>query len=135
MSIKITGYLFTPKEGGPCTPQWRIYGTKKVFNYEDGRLAPLPASWELVAEFEMKNSRGKIGFPDFKLEPTTETGWRFYRMIGVDKTGKEIWHKDDTPLTLPPDLPEEFEPPFDVATWLLWNLEREGVIAPGQLRD
>jgi hypothetical protein len=49
--------------------------------------------------------------------------------------GKEKWHTDDVPLMLPADLPDEFEPPFDISTWLLWNLEREGVIAPGQLND
>ena len=133
--IKIHGHLFTPTNGKPCVPHWRIYGTKKTFNFEDGRLAPMPGSWELVTEFDLKQARGKVGFPDFKLEPTVEGGFRFYKMIAVDEAGKETWHNGDDPLTLPPDLPDEFERPFDVATWLLWNLERNGVIAPGQLND
>jgi hypothetical protein len=135
MGIKIRGHLFKPVEDKPLCMTWRVYGTKKAFTYADGRLAPLPASWEFVTEFKLRSSRGKFGFPEFELEPTdTEDGWKFYNLVPLDADGKEIWHKDNE-LALPHHLPEEFEPPFDVATWLLWNLENKGLIAPGQLYD
>jgi hypothetical protein len=132
MGIKIHGYDFKPTAGGPHHLSWRIYGTKKVFSYSDGRVGPLPASWEFVTEFRLKSARGKVGFPDFELEPTDTGDWKFYSLVSLDADGHEVWHKDEE-LTLPHDLPDEFEPPFDIATWLLWNLERKGVIAPGQL--
>jgi hypothetical protein len=132
MAIKIKGFMFKPIESDPHCLAWRVYGTKKVFNYPDGRLAPLPQTWELVTEFKLKQARGKVGFPDFELEPTDGDSWRFYNLVPLDASGKEMWHKDDE-LTLPADLPMEFEPPFDVGTWLLWNMENKGIIEPGQL--
>jgi hypothetical protein len=40
---------------------------------------PLLASWELVTEFELKKSRGKVGFPNFELEATDGDSFRFYQ--------------------------------------------------------
>jgi len=131
MGIKIHGNMFKP-EGKSYIHLWRIYGTKKSFKYSDGRLAPLPQSWEFVTEFKIKKSRGKIGWPTIELEPTDGDGYKFYNLIGVKGEGQEIWHEDNE-LTLPHDLPDEFEPPFDFGTWILWNLERVGAIAPGQI--
>jgi hypothetical protein len=130
MVIKIHGHLFTPQET-KHHDIWRVYGTRQTFTRSDGRLAPMPATWELVAE----RSRGKVGFPTFELEPTDGESYRFYKLICLDDEGKEVWHRDDEPLTLPSTLPDEFEPPFDVPTWLLWNLERVGAIAPGQIEN
>ncbi len=127
MGIRIHGHLFKPIESDrPHHMLWRVYGSRQAFERESGRLAPLPATWEFVAEFKLKRARGKVGFPDFELEPTVATntdGWKFYNLVPVDGEGKEIWHKDNE-LTLPADLPEEFEGELDVGSWLLWNLNQ-----------
>ena len=135
MGIKIHGHMFKPIDGNMYRQCWRVYGTRKTFQRSDGQLAPLPATWELVTEFELRKSRGKVGFPTFELEPTDGDGFRFYKLVCLDDEGKEAWHKGDESLTLPSALPDEFEPPFDVGTWILWNLERVGVIAEEQLHD
>ena len=135
MKIKIHGNMFTPTNGGPYVNTWRVYGSRKALKYSDGKETVMPGTWEFVTEFELKKSRGKMGFPTLELEPTGEGGLLFYKLVPLKPDGEEIWHKDDEPLTLPASLPEEFEPPFDFGTWVLWNLERVGDIAPGQLRD
>jgi hypothetical protein len=75
-----------------------------------------------------------LTIPDVELPPTTEHGVQFYNLVLVDQAGNEKWHADEE-LTLPADLPDEFEGQLDFPGWLLYNLERKGVIAPGQLHD
>jgi hypothetical protein len=134
MGIKIAGYLIQPTE--PDTPHcwnWRIYGSKTGFRYPDGKLKPQPGTWELVKEFKLQKKANKIGFPSIELEATDRGEWRFYQLVALDVDGREIWHKDNDALILPHDLPSEYEPPFDIPTWLLWNLEFNGHIEPGQI--
>ena len=132
MAIKISGFMIRPQPKSGYFLTWRIYGTKKVF---EGRRASSPASREFVTEFKLVRRGGKIGFPDLELEPTDRgDGWKFYQLVAVDEAGNEQWNKDEE-LTLPLHLPDELERPLNVPTWLLWNLERTGVIAPGQLND
>lgn len=130
MAIKIHESLITPENPSSHCKRWRVYGTRKAL-YAGGNLSALPGSWELVTEFELKQSGRKVGFPSFELEPTDEGEWVFYSLVPVDESGREIWHEGEE-LSLPRDLPEAFER-LDVATWMLWNLERRGVIAPGQI--
>ena len=130
----VKGFSFKPKNLEAYQPIWRFYGTKEVFRYPDGRMKPQPGTWELVAELKVELRRDKVTLPDCELEPTGPGGWRFYNPVLVTRDGQEIWHPDNE-IIFPREMIAEFGGDVDVATLLLWNLEQQGVIAPGQLRD
>ncbi len=130
----VKGFSFKPKDHLEAySPIWRFYGTKEVFRYPDGRIKPQPGTWELVVELEVALSRSKVTLPDFELEFTGPGGWRFYNPVLVTRDGRETWHPDDE-IVFPREMAAEFDGDVDVATLMLWNLEQQGVIAPGQLR-
>lgn len=134
-TLKLHGFLFKPAEARNLNLSvWRVYGTRQAFIYPGGRVAAQPGTWEFITEFLTVKKRGRVGFPDIELEPTTADGWQFYNLVPLDENGKEVWHADNE-LILPQTLPNEFEGELDVPSWILWNLEKKGLIAPGQLQS
>jgi hypothetical protein len=121
--ITIEGFGFKPLQPD-YHPTWRIYGTRAK------------DSWELVTEFQLIEGDGCVAFPAFELEPTGARGLRAYQLIAVDKAGREKWHDEtENELQLTRAMVREFGGSLDVGSWLLYNLELNGVIAPGQLHD
>ncbi len=124
--IKIEGFGFRPRsqDGAPYHPTWRVYGSRAK------------DSWERVTEFQLIRGDGCAAFPDFELEPTGARSFRAYRLVGVDATGREKWHDGEAQnLRLTRAMVREFGGRIDVGEWLLYNMELNGVIAPGQLHD
>jgi len=130
----VKGFSFKPKDSATYHPIWRLYGTKEVFKYPDGRVKPQPGSWELVCELKVEMKRGKVILPDFELEPTQPGGWQFYNPVLVTRDGEEMWHPDNE-IIFPREMIAEFGGEVDIGTLMLYNLELQGVIAPGQLHD
>lgn len=113
---------------------FRFYGAREVQHTAQGLLPARADSWRLVREVKVRSRRGRLIVPDFELEPTDapgESGVRLYKMAAVYE-GREQYAGADEELLL---LPTELGPRVGLAYFLLWNLERLGIIAPGQLDD
>jgi hypothetical protein len=86
-----------------------------------------------VREVKVRSRRGRIIVTDFELEPTDapgESGVRLYKIAAVYEGREREAGADDELL-----LPSELGPRVGLEYLLLWNLERLGIIAPGQLED
>jgi hypothetical protein len=127
----VKGYSFKPTEPGGLHPLWRIYGTKRVVGGRGGEVKPLTGSWELVREIEIDVRPTRVTIPDFDLEFTREGGWRFYDLAVVTRDGREIRHAGEE-FVFPREIVERCGGEVDVAELLLYDLERRGVIVPGQ---
>ena len=127
----VRGTRFKPERPDECSLVLRIYGTKEVFRGPGGRLRPEPGSWELVREVRSEIRRGTYVMPDFELELTGPGGWRFYDEVRVTRDGRELWHPDQE-MIFPRELVAECGGEVGYVTLHLYNLERRGVIAPGQ---
>lgn len=112
---------------------FRFYGAREVRQTAQGLRPARADSWRLVREVKVRSRRGRLTVPDFELEPTDElngSGIRLYKVAAVYE-GRELEAGPDAELLLPSDLGDR----IDFVFLLLWNLERLGIIAPGQLND
>jgi hypothetical protein len=113
---------------------WRFYGTRYAVE-SSGEAKPHPnAGWEVVREVRAQIRRGRYTLPDFELELTGESGYRFYNPVMVDREGRETWHADNE-IVLTPETVAALGGEVSVTGLLLYNLELKGIIAPGQLHD
>jgi hypothetical protein len=133
-TMRIEGFTIRPQDP-PAGALWRFYGTREAVLDEHGNERPRPNRWELVREVRARRGRGgRYTLPDFELEPTCRDGWRFYALVIVDDEGRETWHAGEE-LVLTAETARALGGSVDLCGLLLWNLEREGLIAPGQLLD
>ena len=133
--MKIQGFTVTPENAdAERAAAFRFYGTREVVTDESGTERPHPNRWSLVREVQTVKDGDAFTLPAFEL-PRTEPGrWRFYHVVPVLPGGREVWHADEE-ITMPRACVEAFGGDVDFIGLLLWNLERRGVIAPGQLHD
>lgn len=132
--MKISGFSVQPKDPTACAVAFRFYGTRETVTTDDGEERPHPNRWELVREVAVRVDGPDYTLPDFDL-PRTEPGrWRFFYPVPVMPGGRELWHADEE-ITFPRACVETLGEHLSYATLILWNLERKGVIAPGQLFD
>ncbi len=109
----------------------RIYESREAVDLAGGgRLAPLD-SWQLRCEVLWLEKGHRVQMENFQLEPTdSKEGPQLYIGVIVDGEGCVWWNKAEEF-----ELPAHLGPTISYTKLLLWNLERQGVIAPGQLDD
>lgn len=112
---------------------FRFYGARQVQHTARGPRPARADSWRLVREVKVRSRRGLLTLPDFELEATDAPnglGVCLYKIAAIYE-GREQEAGADEELLLPSDLGTC----VDFGFLLLWNLERLGIIAPGQLDD
>ncbi|HEX8071057.1 MAG TPA: hypothetical protein VF546_13965 [Pyrinomonadaceae bacterium] len=106
----------------------RLYGARRAVRLPDKSVRPVGA-WEFIRELEIAVGGDSLTIPDFALGHTGAGGWALYRLVFVAADGRETEHL----VELPPAAAGRFGPRIRFATLLLYNLEMQGVIEPGQL--
>lgn len=132
MAITIEGWNLAREPRRHYVTAFRFYGARDVKQTAEGVRPARADAWRLVREVKVNSRRGRLTVPDFELEPTdAETSSaRLYKIAAVYE-GREQEAGLDSELLLPAAL----GPRVGLAYLLLWNLERLGIIAPGQLDD
>ena len=134
-AMKVRGFsIHPPKDGRERAAVWRFYGTRETVEDDSGRTRPHPNRWQLVREVAAVIEGDTYTLPDFNLDRTEPGRWRFYNPVMVYADGRELWHADNE-ITLTRATVKALGGEVDIAGLLLWNLEQQGVIAPGQLLD
>jgi hypothetical protein len=133
--MRVKGFTITPTDpDAERAALFRFYGTRETVTDDAGEERPHPNRWSLVREVRALVDGAAYTLPDFDL-PRTEPGrWRFFFPVVVMPDGREVWHAD-AEITFPRACVETFDGDVSFAGLLLWNLERKGHVAPGQLLD
>ncbi len=131
MKIKIEGFSIDQRDSVAFAAALRFYRTDQSVVSANGKRVPKPGAWLLAEEVILEARGHSLVMPDVELEATAEAGMeglQFYMSVHVDREGRETWHDGEEFI-----LPAGLGPRIEFAKVLLWNLERRGVIAPGQL--